>query len=65
MNLPDFILSLIGKTEKEAKDIANENGFLVRISSKDGEYYVLTRDYKLDRINLTLKNLIVTSATIG
>lgn len=57
--------SLIGKTEKEAKQLIEQSGFKCRITKRDDYYFVCTMDYRMDRVNLKIENEIVVSATIG
>ena len=40
-------------------------GFVPRVSSYEGSSYILTMDYRLDRINLHIKNGMVERASIG
>ena len=46
-----------GKTFEDAKGLAENNGFIVRVVEKDGESFVLTMDHpRSDRINFRLRN---------
>lgn len=56
---------LIGKTEKEAKQLIEQSGFHCRITKRDDYYFVCTMDFNLRRINLKIENDIVVSANIG
>lgn len=49
----------VGKTFEEATQIAKDNGFKARIVEKDGDSYILTMDYKTDRLNFRIRNNIV------
>lgn len=55
----------LGLTEQQAKDLAKDNGFTVRVAGRDGECYALTMDYRTDRVNVYLEDGTVTAATIG
>jgi hypothetical protein len=57
--------SLIGLTEDEAKKVAGERGWTVRVAMRDGEAFMLTTDYRQDRVNITVVNNLVTSVQIG
>jgi hypothetical protein len=57
--------SLIGLTEKEATLTAESKGWLVRIAARDGNFFMLTTDYVSNRVNLTVKNTLVTTVAIG
>lgn len=56
---------LIGRTESEAYELAQDAGFKVRIASRNQIPSVLTRDYIVDRINLHIQNNLVTCITFG
>jgi len=56
---------LKGKTYKEAQEICKEAKFTLRVVKEDGNYKIVTRDYRLDRINLELENNIITKVYIG
>jgi len=53
------------KTYKEAQEICKEAKFTLRVVKEDGNYKIVTRDYRLDRINLELENNIITKVYIG
>ena len=52
--------NLIGKSEQEARTLAEANAYDFRISQKDGENYMLTADYKQNRINAIIEDGKVT-----
>jgi hypothetical protein len=56
---------LIGLTEAEAKKVAIELGWLVRIAMRDGEAFMLTKDFQSNRVNLTITKGLVTNVVIG
>lgn len=58
-------LTLLGKTETEAKILIEESGFTSRVTKRDDYYYVCTMDYRMSRINLKIEDGIVVSANIG
>lgn len=51
--------------EDTAIHIAQHTGHVARIVKKDGTTYIITQDYRTDRINLTILDGIVTGVTIG
>jgi hypothetical protein len=57
--------SLTGLTEDEAKKVATERGWSIRVAMRDGEAFMLTTDYRQDRVNITVVNNLVTSVQIG
>ena len=59
----DILDSLIGKTYEEAQELCD--GYRLRVTNKDGVAYVVTCDFRLDRINVELDNGIVTFSSIG
>jgi hypothetical protein len=45
---------------------AYNNGFdVVRIISRDGNYFPVTRDYREDRINFNIEDTLVVQASVG
>lgn len=44
--------SLLGKTVDEAEKLVRGIGKWIRVTSVNGEPMVVTRDYKVDRINV-------------
>ncbi len=59
------IPSLKGLTEAEAKVKIEEAGLVARVTSKDGQPLIVTRDYRLDRVNLHIEKEKVTKAYTG
>ena len=65
-NKTDILLeSVIGKSLKEAKDIASFNGYTLRITKEDNESYICTMDFRFDRINIEIINGNVIKSSIG
>ncbi|WEU67375.1 hypothetical protein [Xanthomonas phage JGB6] len=58
-------VDITGKTLKEAVEIVEAAGGTVRVTSRDGEHYVSTRDYRVDRVNVHLVGGLVTRHTVG
>lgn len=56
---------LLGLPESEATKVAMENGWIVRIAARNGEFFMLTEDYRDNRVNLSVKNGKVIAITIG
>ncbi|MFM7263630.1 MAG: hypothetical protein ACKO1X_07790 [Acidimicrobiales bacterium] len=56
---------LVGLGEDEATKVATGNGWTVRVAERDGESFMLTADYRTDRVNLKVKNGRVTAVTVG
>jgi len=57
--------ALVGLTEKVATACAENEGWNVRTVAKDGEEYMVTADYRSDRVNLTIVNDVVTAVNVG
>lgn len=55
----------IGLKFAYATSLAKKEGFTVRLVQQDGVTFIVTRDYKLDRINFSIKDDEVINATIG
>ena len=59
----DILDSLIGKTYEEAKELCD--GYILRLTNKDGVSYIVTCDLRLDRINLELLDDKIVRSSIG
>lgn len=57
--------SLIGKSLKQAEELAGFNGFSIRVTREDSTNYMITMDLRFDRINLELDEGVVTKCSIG
>jgi hypothetical protein len=55
----------IGKSLTEATEYAISGGYEVRIVEKDGHSFMITMDYKNNRINFRVKGDIVTDVFGG
>jgi hypothetical protein len=56
---------VIGKTEAEAETIINNYQKTMRVTRRDDHYFMGTKDYRLDRVNVTIVKGVVISAKIG
>jgi hypothetical protein len=56
---------LIGLTEAEAQKVATELGWQVRVAIRDGEAFMLTKDFQTNRVNLTIAAGLVTAVVVG
>lgn len=64
--IPDDDASrLVGLDEKLATACAEGEGWNVRVISKDGEDFMVTADYRADRVNLTVVDGVVTTVIVG
>lgn len=57
--------TLIGLTEDEAMKVASSEGWEFRIAARDGEQYMLTADYIVNRVNVTIVQGMITEVTVG
>lgn len=62
---PEDLKALLGATLEDATKAASDAGYSVRVSRKDGQACVGTRDLRPDRINLWLIDNKVTAAFFG
>lgn len=60
-----LLTTLIGKTLEEATKLCKHNGYAIRLVSKDDASFIVTRDYKLNRVNVSLTKDLITKADIG
>jgi hypothetical protein len=63
---PTFVTStVVGLSELEATKAIESAGFTARVIARDGESLSGTKDYRLDRVNISIENGVVVSADIG
>lgn len=60
-----FAKKVIGLTPDEANAICNFEKIKIRVVSTDGKKHMVTRDARMDRINVHLENGLITSAHVG
>ena len=56
---------VVGLAEADATAKLEGVGFGVRIAERDGEAFMLTKDYRSDRVNLVIAGGVVTSVWTG
>lgn len=61
----EFMKRLIGMNEADAKALIWDNNYMSRVVHRDGEDFMVTKDYRYDRINLYINGGIVFDATVG
>lgn len=61
----EFALTVIGLAEQDAVDAIEAEGLIARVVARDGEFYAVTEDYSVMRINLIVEAGSVTEATVG
>jgi hypothetical protein len=63
---PTFVTStVVGLGELEATKVIESAGFTARVIARDGESLSGTKDYRLDRVNISIENGVVVSAELG
>lgn len=61
----ELLESLIGLTKEEGTKVCLDNDYKVEITREDSNNYVITMDFRFDRINLELDKGIITKCDIG
>lgn len=56
---------LVGMAVGAAKALLTELGFKMRVGSKDGEQYMLTTDFNLNRLTVDVEKDVVVSVKRG
>jgi hypothetical protein len=62
---PEETQALVELAEDEAAKVAGERGWVLRVIARDGEAFAVTEDYRVDRVNVTIKSGVVVAATVG
>ena len=65
MILQAYAESLVGMKKESAQSCAAKLGWQYRIGQEDDQFFALTRDYRLDRITVTIKGGLITQALVG
>lgn len=65
INIEELEDKLIGLSEQEGIDYINKNNISYRVIRRDEIYYIITCDFREDRINLEINNNIILGVTIG
>ena len=65
MILQAYAESLVGMKKESAQSCAAKLGWQYRIGQEDDQIFALTRDYRLDRVTVTIKKDLVTSIQVG
>ena len=56
---------MIGMTIDEATSLAEGSQLIVRIVEQDGESFMVTMDFRTNRVNLVIENGVVTRVSVG
>lgn len=57
--------TLVGLDEREAVKVAESKGWVARVVARDGESFMVTTDWRGDRVNLTVVDGEVTAVSVG
>jgi hypothetical protein len=52
-------------SEADARALIEREGFVARVTERDGEFFPTTMDYRTDRFNLKVTNDTVTELSVG
>ena len=63
--LQAYAEGLVGMKKESAQSCAAKLGWQYRIGQEDDQMFALTRDYRLDRITVTIKSGLITQAVVG
>lgn len=61
----EFAATVIGLGEQEAITAIEGEGLIARVVARDGEYFAVTADYSVSRINLVIELGLVVETTVG
>jgi hypothetical protein len=57
--------TLIGASEEQAQQSAENAGWIFRVGERDGEMYMLTKDYITQRVTVTVTDGLITAVEVG
>jgi hypothetical protein len=57
--------TLIGMSEMAAEECAKNLEWLYRVGQRDEEFFALTRDYRVERVTITVMKGVVTEVFVG
>jgi hypothetical protein len=57
--------ALLTMTEADAESCAMDLDWLYRVGQRDDEFFPLTRDYRIERVTITVKMGVVTEVFVG
>lgn len=57
--------NLIGKNKYDAQKIVESHGYIFRITSENGNYYMITCDFKTNRVNVKIEDDLIVEADLG
>jgi hypothetical protein len=57
--------TLVGMNEAQAEECADSLRWEIRVGQRDDEYFMLTKDFRVDRVTITVMQGLVTKVEIG
>jgi hypothetical protein len=57
--------TLVGMNEAQAEECADSLRWEIRVGQRDDESFMLTKDYRVDRVSITVMQGLVTKVDIG
>jgi hypothetical protein len=63
--LQGYAEALVGMKKESAQSCAVKLGWQYRIGQEDDQMFALTRDYRLDRVTVSIKGGLITQALVG
>ena len=63
--LPAYADGLVGMKKEAAASCAAKLGWQYRIGQEDNQMFALTKDYRLDRITVSIKKGLITQSLVG
>ena len=63
--LQAYAEGLVGMKKESAQSCAAKLGWQYRIGQEDDQMFALTRDYRLDRVTVTIKSGLITQTLVG
>jgi hypothetical protein len=65
MILQAYAEALVGMKKESAQSCSVKLGWQYRVGQEDDQMFALTRDYRLDRVTVTIKSGLITQALVG
>ncbi|NDA35993.1 MAG: hypothetical protein EBX82_01310 [Actinobacteria bacterium] len=56
---------LLAMSELEAEVCAAANSWIYRIGERDGEGFILTKDYRTNRVTVSIESGFITKVSVG
>jgi hypothetical protein len=57
--------ALLGRTDEQATDTAGKWGCSIRVIQRNGQKFIITEDFRPNRLNVIIKHGLVTSVGVS